>query len=40
MPGKTQTYVYTFKRPGTYKILCLEYCGLDHDRMQSHLRVV
>jgi len=40
MPGKTQTYVYTFKRPGTYKILCLEYCGLDHDRMQSQLTVV
>jgi len=40
LPGKTQTYVYTFNRPGTYKILCLEYCGLDHDRMQSQLTVV
>jgi cytochrome c oxidase subunit II len=40
MPGKTQTYVYTFKKPGTYKILCLEYCGLNHDAMQSQLRVV
>jgi len=39
-PGKTQTYVYTFKRPGTYKIICLEYCGLDHARMQSRLTVV
>lgn len=40
MPGKTQTYVYTFKHPGTYKVLCLEYCGFDHELMQSHLRVV
>lgn len=39
MPGKTQTYVYTFKKPGTYKILCLEYCGVDHDLMQSRLTV-
>jgi cytochrome c oxidase subunit 2 len=40
MPGRTQVYVYTFKQPGTYKILCLEYCGLDHDKMQSLLTVV
>jgi cytochrome c oxidase subunit II len=40
VPGKTQVYVYTFKKPGTYKILCLEYCGLDHDRMESRLTVV
>lgn len=40
MPGKTQTYVYTFKKPGTYKILCLEYCGVDHDLMQSRLTVI
>jgi len=39
MPGKTQTYVYTFKKPGTYRILCLEYCGVDHDLMQSRLTV-
>lgn len=40
MPGKTQTYVYTFKKPGTYKIICLEYCGVDHDLMQSRLTVI
>jgi cytochrome c oxidase subunit 2 len=40
MPGKTQTYVYTFRNPGTYKILCLEYCGLNHDAMQGRLTVV
>jgi len=40
MPGKTQTYVYTFKKPGTYRILCLEYCGLNHDAMQGRLTVI
>ena len=40
MPGRTQEYVYTFKQPGTYHVLCLEYCGVDHDKMQSELRVV
>lgn len=40
MPGKTQTYVYTFKKPGTYRILCLEYCGVDHDLMQGRLTVI
>jgi cytochrome c oxidase subunit II len=39
MPGKTQTYVYTFKRPGTYRILCLEFCGIGHDTMQAQLTV-
>ena len=40
MPGRTQNYVYTFKKPGLYRVLCLEYCGVDHDAMQSDLRVV
>ena len=40
MPGRTQEYVYTFKQPGVYHVLCLEYCGVDHDKMQSELRVV
>ena len=40
MPGRTQEYVYTFKQPGTYHVVCLEYCGVDHDKMQSELRVV
>jgi cytochrome c oxidase subunit II len=33
MPGKTQDYVYTFGKPGVYHVLCLEYCGVGHDRM-------
>jgi cytochrome c oxidase subunit II len=40
MPGKTQTYVYTFRRPGTYQVLCLEYCGVGHANMQTELEVV
>lgn len=39
MPGKTQTYVYTFHEPGSYHVLCLEYCGAGHDGMQANLTV-
>jgi cytochrome c oxidase subunit 2 len=39
MPDRTQTYVYTFHKPGTYHVLCLEYCGVDHDKMQSEITV-
>ncbi len=40
MPGQTQKYVYTFKRPGAYRVVCLEYCGVDHAAMQADLRVI
>jgi cytochrome c oxidase subunit II len=30
---------YTFKRPGTYTILCLEFCGLGHAGMQGSFTV-
>jgi cytochrome c oxidase subunit 2 len=39
MPKKTQNYVYTFDKPGTYRIVCFEYCGSGHDQMQSQLTV-
>ena len=39
LPGKTQDYTYTFKKPGTYSILCLEFCGIGHARMQGQLTV-
>jgi cytochrome c oxidase subunit 2 len=39
MPEQTQKYVYTFHRPGRYTILCLEFCGVDHAKMQGELRV-
>jgi cytochrome c oxidase subunit II len=40
MPGKTQKYVYTFHKPGTYQVLCLEYCGVGHANMRSEFQVV
>jgi cytochrome c oxidase subunit 2 len=40
IPGKTQRYLYTFSKPGTYDVLCLEFCGLNHDQMQTRLTVV
>ena len=39
MPGYTQKYVYTFKQAGTYDVLCLEYCGVDHAKMRAQLTV-
>lgn len=40
MPGYTNTLRHTFTRPGTYKVLCLEYCGLAHHNMASEFTVV
>ena len=40
MPGETQKYVYTFSKPGLYRVVCLEYCGVGHDGMQNELKVV
>jgi cytochrome c oxidase subunit 2 len=39
MPGKTQLYRYTFKKPGTYTIECFEFCGVGHDAMRGTLTV-
>ena len=39
MPGFTNVIRYTFTTPGTYRILCLEYCGLGHHTMFSQLVV-
>ncbi|MGE5690060.1 MAG: cupredoxin domain-containing protein [Pseudomonadota bacterium] len=39
IPGETQTLVYTFEEPGTYRILCLEFCGVAHHGMIGRLRV-
>lgn len=39
VPGRTQKYVYTFKRPGRYRVVCLEYCGLDHHLMAAQIEV-
>lgn len=39
MPGKTQDYVYTFKKPGRYRIICFEYCGIGHSQMSGSFNV-
>jgi cytochrome c oxidase subunit 2 len=39
LPGVTQTFVITFKKAGTYKLRCLEFCGVDHHLMENDLQV-
>lgn len=40
MPGVVNVLRHTFEQPGTYKILCLEYCGVAHHSMMTELHVV
>jgi cytochrome c oxidase subunit II len=39
LPGLTQDVVFTFNKPGTWTVRCLEFCGVDHHLMQNVLRV-
>ena len=39
MPGYVNRLAVTLDRPGTYKLLCMEYCGLVHHAMVSELTV-
>lgn len=39
MPGFTNDLYFTFKKPGTYTIRCLELCGLYHTAMVSSITV-
>lgn len=39
MPGYTAIVNYTFDKPGVYRILCLEYCGVSHHIMMAELTV-
>ena len=39
LPGVSQRIVVTFDKPGTYRLLCLEFCGVDHHLMQNNLEV-
>ncbi|MGH6818354.1 MAG: hypothetical protein ACREC1_06230 [Methylovirgula sp.] len=39
MPGYTNILRYKFTEPGTYQILCLEYCGLGHHEMRTQINV-
>ncbi len=40
MPKYTNTMYYTFEKPGTYQVLCLEYCGIGHHVMTATITVV
>ena len=40
MPGYTNTVRHTFERAGTYRALCMEYCGLVHHNMISEIKVI
>jgi len=35
MPGYVNRLRVHFERPGTYTVLCLEYCGMGHHRMRG-----
>jgi len=39
MPEYTNTFYVTFEKPGTYQVLCLEYCGLAHHLMMDEIIV-
>jgi cytochrome c oxidase subunit 2 len=39
MPGYTNILRYTFSQPGTYQVLCLEFCGLAHHDMKAEIAV-
>ncbi|HLO12212.1 MAG TPA: cytochrome c oxidase subunit II [Pseudoneobacillus sp.] len=39
MPGYTNSVFHTFDKPGTYKILCLEYCSVGHHIMVKEIKV-
>ena len=39
VPGFDNVFYYTFNKPGTYTIRCLEYCGWNHPYMVSLITV-
>lgn len=39
LPEHSTDYVHTFDEPGTYQVVCLEFCGVGHHRMVGTLRV-
>ncbi len=39
MPGVVNKLRYTFTRGGTYRILCMEYCGTAHHNMITEISV-
>jgi cytochrome c oxidase subunit 2 len=39
VPGTTSHIVYTFKVPGRYQVVCLEFCGVGHHDMIGSFQV-
>jgi cytochrome c oxidase subunit 2 len=35
VPDRDSTLIHTFTQPGTYTVLCLEFCGVGHAQMES-----
>jgi len=40
MPGYVNKVSFTFTEPGTYQVLCMEFCGVAHHEMISEFEVV
>jgi cytochrome c oxidase subunit 2 len=40
MPGYVNQVEYVFDKPGTYHVVCLEYCGVAHHAMTAEFTVV
>ncbi len=40
MPGYVNKVKYIFENTGTFKILCMEFCGLSHHDMNASFKVV
>jgi cytochrome c oxidase subunit II len=39
VPDHTSHIVYTFREPGRYQVVCLEFCGVKHHEMLSTITV-
>ena len=39
MPGYVNRLTHVFEKPGTYRVLCLEYCGVAHHGMIAEIAV-
>ena len=39
MPGYTNVIRHTFGNEGTYRVLCMEYCGVAHHNMMTEFKV-
>lgn len=40
IPGYTTQITYTFEEPGSYQVLCMEFCGVAHHDMVNEFEVV